>query len=161
MAQLGLVLRYGFLFGLIAGAFALMVRLVAVFATNDVSPTALSDFVTSALSLLIIGGAGRTLAVRTKATTMGVQMGAVAGGVSELIRTVAAAFILSYLPQGQAAYERLSPAAKRQAEDVGNLVINLGLDLALAVLFGALIGWLGAWSMLRLGPPREPPNGRV
>jgi hypothetical protein len=161
VAQLGLVLRYGLLFGLIAGAFALMVRLVAVFATNDVSPTALSDFVTSALSLLIIGGAGRTLAVRTKTTTIGVQMGAIAGGISELIRTVVAAFILSYLPQGQAAYERLSPAAKRQAEDVGALIINLGLDLALAVVFGALIGWLGAWSMLRLGPPREPPNGRV
>jgi hypothetical protein len=161
VAQPGLVLRYGLLFGLIAGAFALMVRLVAVFATNDVSPTALSDFVTSALSLLIIGGAGRTLAVRTKTTTIGVQMGAIAGGISELIRTVVAAFILSYLPQGQAAYERLSPAAKRQAEDVGALIINLGLDLALAVVFGALIGWLGAWSMLRLGPPREPPNGRV
>jgi len=30
------------------------------------------------------------------------------------------------------------------------------VDLALAMAFGALIGWLGAWSLLRFRPPREP-----
>jgi hypothetical protein len=156
LSRLGLVLREGLVFGLIAGVFALAVRLVAVFATNDVTPTALSDFVTSALGLLILGGAGRKLAATTKDTTPGLQMGAIAGGISELIRTVVAAIILSYLPAGQAAFNRLSPAEQRAANDTGTLILNLGLDLALAIIFGALIGWLGAWSLLRFRPPRNP-----
>ena len=83
-------------------------------------------------------------------------MGAIAGGLSELMRTVVAAIILSYLPIGQAAFNRLSPADQRAASDTGTLVLNLSLDLALAIIFGALIGWLGAWSLLRFRPPREP-----
>ena len=144
------------MFGLIAGAFAVAVRLVAVFATNDVTPTPLSDFVTSALGLLIVGGAARKVGEATGETAPGLQMGAIAGGVSELMRTVVAAIILSYLPVGQAAFNRLSPAAQRAASDTGTLVVNLSLDLALAIIFGALIGWLGAWSLLRFRPPREP-----
>jgi len=156
VSRVGLVLREGLVFGVIAGVFALLVRLVAVFATNDVTPTALSDFVTSALGLLIVGGAGRKLAASTKTTAAGLQMGAIAGGISELFRTVVAAIILSYLPVGQAAFNKLSPVAKREASDLGTLVISLGLDLALAMIFGAAIGWLGAWSLLRFRPPREP-----
>ena len=156
MSRLWLVLREGLLFGLIAGTFVLIVRLVAVFATNDVTPTSFSDFVTSALGLLIVGGAGRKIAASTKTTSAGLQMGAIAGGISELFRTVVAAIILSYMPAGQAAYNKLSPVAKREASDLGSLVINLGLDLALAIVFGAMIGWLGAWSLLRFRPPREP-----
>jgi hypothetical protein len=156
VARVGLVLREGLVFGVIAGAFALVVRLVAVFATNDVTPTVFSDFVTSALGLLIVGGAGRKLAASTRATVPGAQMGAIAGGISELFRTVVAAVILSYLPAGQAAFNRLSPIEQRQASDIGTLVISLGLDLALAMAFGAMIGWLGGWSLLRFRPPREP-----
>jgi len=156
VSRLWLVLREGLLFGLIAGTFVLIVRLVAVFATNDVTPTSFSDFVTSALGLLIVGGAGRKIAASTKTTSAGLQMGAIAGGISELFRTVVAAIILSYMPAGQAAYNKLSPVAKREASDLGSLVINLGLDLALAIVFGAMIGWLGAWSLLRFRPPREP-----
>ena len=156
MSRLGLVFREGVVFGLIAGVFALVVRLVAVFATNDVSPTVFSDFVTSALGLLIVGGAARKLAESTGETTPGLQMGAIAGGVSELMRTVVGAIILSYLPVGQAAFNRLSPAARRTASDTQTLIVNLSLDLALAISFGALIGWLGAWSLLRFRPPREP-----
>ena len=156
MARIGLVLREGLVFGLIAGAFALLVRLVSVFATNDVTPTVFSDFVTSAIGLLIIGGAGRKLAASTKGVGPAVPMGAIAGGISELFRTVLAAVILSYLPAGQAAFNRLSPSEQRQASDLGNLIVTLGLDLALAMAFGALIAWLGAWSLLRFRPPREP-----
>jgi hypothetical protein len=154
--RIGLVLREGLVFGLIAGAFALLVRLVSVFATSDVTPTVFSDFVTSALGLLIIGGAGRKLAASTKGVGPAVPMGAIAGGISELFRTVVAALILAYLPIGQAAYNRLSPLEQRQSSDLGNLIVTLGLDLALAMAFGALIGWLGAWSLLRFRPPREP-----
>jgi hypothetical protein len=154
--RIGLVIREGLIFGLIAGVFALLVRLVSVFATNDVTPTVFSDFVTSALGLLIIGGAGRKLAASTKGVGPAVPMGAIAGGISELFRTVLAALILSYLPVGQAAFNRLSPIEQRASSDLGNLILTLGLDLALAMAFGALIGWLGAWSLLRFRPPREP-----
>ena len=141
---------------IVAGAFALLVRLVSVFATNDVTPTVFSDFVTSALGLLIIGGAGRKLAASTKSIGPAVPMGAIAGGISELFRTVLAALILSYLPVGQTAFNHLSPLEQQQAADLGNLIVTLGLDLALAMAFGALIGWLGAWSLLRFRPPHEP-----
>ena len=145
------------MFGLIAGAFALAIRLVAFFATNDLSPGPLADFVTSALTLLIVGGAARKLAETTRETTPGLQLGAIAGGVSELFRTIVADnIIIFYVPAGHAAFNRLSPAAQRAAADTGTLVINLSLDLALAIIFGALIGWLGAWSLLRFRPPREP-----
>jgi hypothetical protein len=154
--RIGLVLREGLVFGVIAGAFALLVRLVSVFATNDVTPTVFSDFVTSALGLLIIGGAGRKLAASTKGVGPAVPMGAIAGGISELFRTVLAALILSYLPVGQTAFNHLSRLEQQQAADLGNLIVTLALDLALAMAFGALIGWLGAWSLLRFRPPREP-----
>ena len=156
MARIGLVVREGLVFGVIAGAFSLLIRLVSVFATTEVTPTVFSDFVTSAIGLLIIGGAGRKLAASTRGVGPAVPMGAIAGGVSELFRTVVAALILSYLPVGQAAFNRLSPIEQRQASDLGDLIVTLGLDLALAMAFGALIGWLGAWSLLRFRPPREP-----
>jgi len=156
VGRIGLVVREGLVFGVIAGAFSLLVRLVSVIATNNVTPTIFSDFVTSALGLLIIGGAGRKLAASTRGVGPSVPMGAIAGGISELFRTVLAALILSYLPVGQAAFNRLSPIEQRQSSDLGNLILTLGLDLALAMAFGALIGWLGAWSLLRFRPPREP-----
>ena len=158
MARLGLILREGLLFGVLAGILALIIRLVAVLATNDITPTMFSDFVTSALGLLIVGGAGRKLAAITKTTTAAVQMGAIAGGISELFRTVVADIILAYMPAGQAAVAHMTAAQRAAAEDTSRLIINLGLDLALAVMFGALIGWLGAWSLLQFRPPREPPN---
>jgi hypothetical protein len=156
VSRIGLVLREGLVFGVIGGVFALLVRLVAVYATHDLTPTMFSNFVTSALGFLIIGGAGRKLAASTKSTNPALQMGAIAGGVSELFHTVVAALILSYLPVGQAAFDRLSPAAKRQAADTGAQMLNLGLDLAVVIVFGAMIGWLGAWSLLTFRPPSEP-----
>jgi len=156
VARIGLVVREGLVFGVIAGAFSLLVRLVSVIATNNVTPSVFSDFVTSAIGLLIIGGAGRKLAASTRGVGPAVPMGAMAGGISELFRTVLGALILSYLPVGQAAFNRLSPIEQRQSSDLGNLILTLGLDLALAMAFGALIGWLGAWSLLRFRPPREP-----
>ncbi|TME45512.1 MAG: hypothetical protein E6I56_09135 [Chloroflexi bacterium] len=158
MARLGLILREGLIFGVLAGILALIIRLVAVLATNDITPTMFSDFVTSALGLLIVGGAGRKLAAITKTTTASVQMGALAGGISELFRTVVADIILAYMPAGQAAVAHMTAAQRAAAEDTSRLIINLGLDLALAVMFGARIGWLGAWSLLQFRPPREPPG---
>ena len=156
MARIGLVLREGLLFGVIGGLFALLVRLVAVYATHDLTPTMFENFVSSALGFLIIGGAGRKLAASTRSTNPALQMGAIAGGISELFHSVVAALILTYLPVGQAAFDRLSPAAKRQAADTGGQLINLGLDLAIVIVFGAMIGWLGAWTLLTFRPPREP-----
>jgi len=156
VARIGLVLREGLVFGVIGGVFALLIRLVSVFATNDLMGSTFSNYVTVALTFLIVGGAGRKLAASTKSTSPALQMGAIAGGISELFHTVIAAEILSILPVGQAAFDRLSPLAKRQASDSATQVLNLSLDLALAVIFGALIGWLGAWTLLRFRPPREP-----
>jgi len=156
VARIGLVLREGLLFGVIGGLFALLVRLVAVYATHDLTPTMFENFVSSALGFLIIGGAGRKLAASTRSTNPALQMGAIAGGISELFHSVVAALILTYLPVGQAAFDRLSPAAKRQAADTGGQLINLGLDLAIVIVFGAMIGWLGAWTLLTFRPPREP-----
>ena len=156
MGRIGLVLREGLLFGVIGGLFALLVRLVAVYATHDLTPTMFENFVSSALGFLIIGGAGRKLAASTKSTNPALQMGAIAGGISELFRNLVAALILTYLPVGQAAFDRLSPAAKRQAADTGAQLVNLGLDLAVVIVFGAMIGWLGAWTLLTFRPPREP-----
>ena len=155
MRQIGLVLREGLIFGCLAGVFALIVRLVAVLATNTIMPTMLSNFVTSALGLLIIGGAGRKLAGLTRTTTTGLQMGAIAGGISELFRTVIADIIISSLPAGAAALRHLTASQRAAAADTGALIVNLGLDLALAIVFGALIGWLGAWSVMQFRPPRE------
>jgi hypothetical protein len=143
VSRVGLVLREGLVFGVIGGVFALLIRLVSVYATNDLMGSVFSNYVTVALSFLIIGGAGRKLAASTKSTSPALQMGAIAGGISELFHTLIAAEILSYLPVGQ-------------ASDSAAQVLNLSLDLALAVIFGALIGWLGAWTLLRFRPPREP-----
>jgi hypothetical protein len=156
VSRIGLVIREGLVFGVIAGVFALLVRLVSVYATHDLTPTMFSNFVTSVLGFLIIGGAGRKLAAVTKSTNPALQMGAIAGGISELFHTVVAALILTYLPVGQAAFDRLSPAAKREATDTGTQLFNLGLDLAVVIVFGAMIAWLGAWSLLTFRPPREP-----
>jgi hypothetical protein len=157
VARIGIIVREGLLFGALAGIFALIVRVVAVLATNSVNTTTFSDFVTSALTLLIIGGAGRKIAALTKTTTSALQMGALAGGISELFRTVLASIILSYLPAGELAIQHMSAADKAVADDPTKLILNLGFYLALAILFGAIIGWLGAWSLLQFRPPREPP----
>jgi hypothetical protein len=154
--RLGLVLREGLIFGVIGGLFALLVRVVAVYATHDLTPGMFENFVSSVLGFLIIGGAGRKLAALTKSTNPALQMGAIAGGISELFHSVGAALVLTYLPVGQLAFDRLSPTAKRQAADTGAQLITLGLDLAVVVVFGAMIGWLGAWTVLTFRPPREP-----
>jgi hypothetical protein len=155
MGRIGLVLREGLVFGVLAGVFSLIIRIVAALATNSLTPSMFGDYVTSAVGLLIIGGAGRKLANLTKTTATGLQMGALAGGISELFRTVVADIVLSYLPVAQAAVARMTAADRALAADTNRLIVNLGLDLALAVLFGAMIGWLGAWSLLQFRPPRE------
>jgi len=156
VSRIGLVIREGLVFGVIAGVFAVLLRLVALYATHDLTPTMFSNFVNSALGFLIIGGAGRKLAASTKTTNPALQLGAIAGGISSLFYAVVATLILSYLPAGQAAFDRLSPVAKREATDTGVQLFNLGLYLAAGIVFGAMIAWLGAWSLLTFRPPREP-----
>lgn len=156
MARIGIIVREGLLFGVLAGVFALIVRVVAVVATNSVNATTFSDFVTSALTLLIIGGAGRKVGAMTKSTTAALQMGAIAGGIGEIFRTVVASIILSYLPAASYALQHMSASDKAISDDPTKLILNLGFYLALAVVFGALIGWMGAWSLLQFRPPREP-----
>ena len=157
MSRAGLVLREGLLFGAIAGVFTLVIRLVALLATNSDAPTPLSSVVANALILLIVGGAGRKLAAATRATGPAFQMGAIAGGTSEMIRNVLGGILISYLPIGRAAYAHLSLAARRASSDPGMLIASLGIQLGLAILFGAMIAWIAGWVRLRFGPPGEPP----
>ena len=157
MPHLGLVLREGLIFGVLAGVFALIIRLVALLATNSAMPNPFSSFVTTALTLLIIGGAGRKLAATTGTTTPSLQMGALAGGITELMRNLVAAIIISYLPAGQSALAHLTPAARQAASDTGGVAIALGQQLGLEIVVGAMIGWFGAWALLRFQPPRKPP----
>src|SRR6202521_4112887 len=107
VSRIGLVIREGMVFCVIAGVFALLVRLVSVYATHDLTPTMFSNFVTSVLGFLIIGGAGRKLAAVTKSTNPALQMGAIAGGSSELFHTVGAALILASRPVAQEALNGL------------------------------------------------------
>ena len=108
------------------------------------------------LTFLIFGGAGRRLAMATRSTTTAWQMGAIAGGVSELIRTIAVSIFLSLVPTGQAIFNRLSPSAQQAATDSASQIANLAVYLGAAIIFGGLAAWFGAWSLIRFGPPSAP-----
>lgn len=158
MARLGIIIREGLLFGVLAGVFALIIALVAVVATKSLNGTTLSNFVTSAVTLLIIGGAGRKVGAVTKTTTAALQMGALAGGIGEFILTLVINLVITYVPGGTFALQHMTPADRAVADDPTKLILSFGFDLALAILFGAIAGWLGAWSVLQFRPPREPPR---
>jgi hypothetical protein len=158
VARIAIVIREGLLFGALAGVFGLMIALVAIMTTKNLNGTAFSNFVTSAVTLLIIGGAGRKLGELTKTTTPALQMGALAGGIGEFIPTLVINLAIPYVPGGAFALQHMSAADKAMADDPTKVILSLAFSLALAVLFGAIIGWLGAWSLLQFRPPREPPR---
>jgi energy-coupling factor transporter transmembrane protein EcfT len=156
LKDLRLVLRDGFVFGVIAGVFAVVVLVGALFIGREFPLSTFSSLTGTALSFLIMGAAGRKIATVTGNSRSGWQLGALAGGISELIRTVAISAILSYSSIGQAEFNRLSPAEQAGASDPATQIVNLAIYLGAAIIFGGLAGWLGAWSMLRFGPPQKP-----
>jgi hypothetical protein len=147
--------RAALIYGLLGGIFAMLVILIAFFVGHELTRNGASAFVSSVLSFLIIGGAARKLAIETKVVGVGWRMGALAGGLSELIGTIGSAIVLSLTPAAQATFARLG-RQQNQSSDPGTLLATLVLDLAVVMVFGALFGSLGAWSALRFGPPSEP-----
>jgi hypothetical protein len=145
------IVRSALVYGVLAGIFSMLVILIAFFVGHQSSRDGATGFVTALLSFLIIGGAARTLASETRVVGVGWRMGALAGGLSELIATMGSAIVLTLTP---AAMARLS--RQHQSADPGTVIATLVLDLVSVMIFGALLGWLGAWSALRFGPPSKP-----
>ncbi|HEY8736492.1 MAG TPA: hypothetical protein VIO62_05560 [Candidatus Dormibacteraeota bacterium] len=156
MKHLSLVIRDGLLFGLIGAIFGVIVLLGAVYVGREFPLSSFSSLTGTVLSFLIFGSAGRKIAIQTRSATAAWQVGAIAGGVSELVRTVAVSIFLSFSPTGQAAFDRLSPAAQQSASDPASQIANLAIYLGAAIIFGGLAAWLGAWALLRFGPPSTP-----
>jgi hypothetical protein len=156
LKHLGLVIRDGFIFGAIGGVFGVIVLLGAVYIAREFPLGTFSSLTGTVLTFLIFGSAGRRVAIATRSTTSAWQMGAIAGGVSELIRTIAVSAFLSFSATGQAAFNRLSPAAQQAANDPASQIANLAIYLGAAIIFGGLAAWLGAWSLMRFGPPSAP-----
>ncbi len=156
MKHLGLSIRDGVLFGLIGGAFGIVILAGAVYIAREYPLSQFSSLTGTVLSFLIFGSAGRKIAIATRSTTVAWQTGAIAGGVSELMRTAAISLILSVSPAGQASFTHLIPAARQAAYDPVTQISNLAIYLAAGIIFGGLAAWLGAWSLLRFGPPGAP-----
>jgi len=156
LKHLRLVIRDGLVFGMISSVFAVVVLMGAIYIAREYPLSSFSSLTGTVLSFLIFGAAGRKIAIATRDTTAAWQMGAVAGGISELIRTIAISVLVAVSPTGQAALNRLSPAAQQSAQDPATQIANLAVYLAAAIVFGGLAAWLGAWSLLRFGPPGAP-----
>jgi hypothetical protein len=156
LKHLGLIVRDGLLFGLIGGAFSVIVFLAAVYITREFPLGTFSSLTGTVLTFLVFGSAGRKLAMATRSTTAAWQMGAIAGGVSELIRTIAVSVFLTFSPTGQAIFNRMSTGAQQAATDTASQIANLAIYLGAAIIFGGLAAWLGAWSLIRFGPPSAP-----
>lgn len=156
MKHLGLIVRDGLLFGTIGGAFSVVVFLAAVYIAREFPLGTFSSLTGTVLTFLVFGSAGRRVAMATRSTTAAWQMGAIAGGISELIRTIAVSAFLTLSPTGQAIFNRMSPGAQQAATDTASQIANLAIYLGAAIVFGGLAAWLGAWSLIRFGPPSEP-----
>lgn len=156
MKHLGLIVRDGLLFGTIGGAFSVVVFLAAVYIAREFPLGTFSSLTGTVLTFLVFGSAGRRVAIATRSTTAAWQMGAIAGGISELIRTIAVSAFLTLSPTGQAIFNRMSPGAQQAATDTASQIANLAIYLGAAIVFGGLAAWLGAWSLIRFGPPSEP-----
>lgn len=156
MKHLGLIVRDGLLFGTIGGAFSVVVFLAAVYIAREFPLGTFSSLTGTVLTFLVFGSAGRRVAIATRSTTAAWQMGAIAGGISEVIRTIAVSAFLTLSPTGQAIFNRMSPGAQQAATDTASQIANLAIYLGAAIVFGGLAAWLGAWSLIRFGPPSEP-----
>jgi hypothetical protein len=147
------MVRAALFFGACCGLLVSAVQTVAILLRGDSALSGASGFVATMLSFLVLGGAGRLLAVRSRAVSSGWQVGGLAGGISEFMHYVVTAAVLTFSPQGQAIFAHLTPEQQSQASDIALGLVELGVTSALGVLFGAGYGWLGAWSALRLKPP--------
>jgi len=140
------VLRPGLLFGTLSGIFTLAVQLMAVYVI--VAATMEVAMVGSILEFLIIGSAGRRAGGETRRTGPGIAVGALAGGISELIHSVGSAVVLLSLPGSRGAVLGRTSSGSADPLALAGLIV---FRIALLIGFGALFGWLGAWSAVRFG----------
>jgi len=143
--------RTGLLFGAVSGVFALAVLLVSFYIVREESP--LTFIAGAVLELLIIGEAGRVLGRQMGRVAAGGWTGAIAGGVSELIKDALGRVAFLYSPAGQAAHHALSPAGWALLTDPPYIAQSLLVSVVSLIVFGALYGGLGAWSEVRAKQP--------
>jgi ABC-type uncharacterized transport system permease subunit len=143
----------GVVLGIVGGIFELAIEAVADFIAKEVEITVFTRYVSTAISFLLIGAAARRLAQEWRSTTPGWQVGAVIGGISELIALFGGAVILALSPVADAALHHLSAREQQLSQDPVFVGVAITAEVGSLVVFGALVGWLAAWSVTRL-PPR-------
>jgi hypothetical protein len=150
--------------GVVGGVFELCIEAIADFVAKEVEISTFTRYVSTAISFLIIGAAARRLAQEWRSTMPGWQVGAVIGGISELIAVFGGAAILAVSPVAAAALHRLSSREQQMAQDPVFVAAPIVAEVGTLVVFGALVGWLAAWSVTRFPPDDrgpKPPNGQL
>ena len=148
----------GVVLGVVAGVFQLAIQAIAAFIRREVEVSTFTRYVTTAISFMIVGAAARRLAEEWKATTPGWQVGALIGGVSETVAVFGGALIVALSPVAQAAVNQLSPREQQLAQEPGFIAAALAAEVGTMVIFGALVGWLAAWSVVRFGGRKGGPR---
>ena len=149
----------GLVLGMITGVFELLIQVIASFIRREVDVSTFTRYVSTAISFLIIGAAARRLAEQWKVIAPGWQVGAVIGGISEAIAALGGAVIVALSPVAQATLNQLSPHEQQLAQEPGFIIAAVSAEVATMVVFGAVVGWLAAWSVVRFGGPRGGPKG--
>ena len=131
------------------GVFELAVEAIADFVGREVEISNFTRYVSTAITFLIVGAAARRLAQEWKSTTPGWQAGAIIGGISELIAVFGGAVILALSPVAEAALHRLTARQQQMSQDPVFVAVAVAAEVGTLVIFGALVGWLAAWSVVR------------
>jgi hypothetical protein len=156
-----LVLLVGLVFGLLASLFELAVQAISAFIAREVEIGVFTQYVSAALGFLIAGEAARRVAGETKERSNGWEVGAIIGAISGLVGSLGGAVIVSFSPVADAIIKSLSPQELQAANDPTAIAAALTVRVGVSLIFGALVGWLAAWSLLRFPPPRANGKGRV
>jgi len=135
--------------GIVGGVFELAVEAIADFVAREVEISNFTRYVSTAITFLIVGAAARRLAQEWKSTTPGWQAGAIIGGISELIAVFGGAVILALSPVAEAALHRLTARQQQMSQDPVFVAVAVAAEVGTLVIFGALVGWLAAWSVVR------------
>jgi len=133
----------------VGGVFELAVEAIADFVAREVEISNFTRYVSTAITFLIVGAAARRLAQEWKSTTPGWQAGAIIGGISELIAVFGGAVILALSPVAEAALHRLTARQQQMSQDPVFVAVAVAAEVGTLVIFGALVGWLAAWSVVR------------
>ena len=135
--------------GIVGGVFELAIEAIADFVAREIEISNFTRYVSTAITFLIVGTAARRLAQEWKSTTPGWQVGAIIGGISELIAVFGGTVILALSPVAQAALHRMSARQQQMQQDPAFVAAAVAAEVGTLVIFGALVGWLAAWSVVR------------